>query len=77
MSLIVYLILFGCIGQALFESGESYKQLAEIKYLMEDNIKQNFIEPLIHLQTKDLKEVNVRWLDNFWRVLGRVCAVAP
>ncbi|ELU01555.1 hypothetical protein CAPTEDRAFT_224096 [Capitella teleta] len=45
-------------GQALVESGESYKQLAEIKYSLEDAVKQNFIEPLQHLQSKDLKEVN-------------------
>ena len=41
------------------ESGESYKQMADIKYALEDNVKQNFIEPLRHLQSKDLKEVNV------------------
>ena len=46
-------------GQALVESGESYKQMADIKYALEDNVKQNFIEPLRHLQSKDLKEVNV------------------
>jgi len=33
--------------------------MAEIKYALEDNVKQNFIEPLHHLQSKDLKEVNV------------------
>ena len=41
------------------EAGESYKQLAEIKYCAEDNVKQNFLEPLQNLQNKDLKEVNV------------------
>jgi hypothetical protein len=46
-------------GQALVEAGESYKHLAEIKYNLEDNIKQNFIEPLTQMQNKDLKEVNV------------------
>lgn len=45
-------------GQGLTESGESYKQLAEIKYAMEDAVKQNFLEPLQHLQNKDIKEVN-------------------
>ncbi len=33
--------------------------MAGIKYALEDNVKQNFIEPLRHLQSKDLKEVNV------------------
>lgn len=45
-------------GQGLVETGESYKQMAEVKYSMEDAVKQNFIEPLLHLQNKDLKEVN-------------------
>ena len=46
-------------GQSLVEAGESYKHLAEIKYNLEDNVKQNFIEPLQQTQNKDLKEVNV------------------
>ena len=41
------------------EAGESYRQLAEVKYAMEDNVKQNFLDPLAHIQNKDLKEVNV------------------
>lgn len=45
-------------GQALVETGETYKQIAEMKYLMEDAVKQNFTEPLLHMQNKDLKEVN-------------------
>lgn len=54
-------------GQALVEAGESYKHLAEIKYNLEDNVKQNFIEPLTQMQNKDLKEVNVRTkLLNLW-----------
>ena len=46
-------------GRALVEVGESYKQLAEIKYSFEDTVKQNFLEPLQSLQNKELKEVNV------------------
>lgn len=45
-------------GRALVEVGESYKQLAEIKYSFEDTVKQNFLEPLQSLQNKELKEVN-------------------
>ena len=30
-----------------------------MKYSLEENVKQNFLEPLSHLQSKDLKEVNV------------------
>lgn len=33
------------------------KQLADVKYALDDNVKQNFLEPLHHLQSKDLKEV--------------------
>ncbi|XP_066992823.1 endophilin-A isoform X6 [Anabrus simplex] len=44
-------------GLALIEMGEAMKQMADVKYSLDDNIKQNFLEPLHHLQTKDLKEV--------------------
>ncbi|XP_035712880.1 endophilin-A isoform X5 [Folsomia candida] len=44
-------------AQALIEAGESLKQMADNKYALDDNVKQNFLEPLHHLQTKDLKEV--------------------
>lgn len=45
-------------GQALSEAGESYRQLADVKYSLEDNVKQNFIEPLLQLQSKELKDAN-------------------
>lgn len=44
-------------GLALLEMGESMRQMADVKYALDDNIKQNFLEPLHHLQTKDMKEV--------------------
>ncbi|XP_053972026.1 endophilin-A isoform X5 [Hylaeus anthracinus] len=44
-------------AQALIEMGEAMKQMADVKYSLDDTIKQNFLEPLHHLQTKDLKEV--------------------
>ncbi|XP_018339525.1 PREDICTED: endophilin-A isoform X6 [Trachymyrmex septentrionalis] len=44
-------------AQALIEMGEAMKQMADVKYSLDDNIKQNFLEPLHHLQIKDLKEV--------------------
>lgn len=59
----------------MIEMGEALKQMADVKYSLDDNIKQNFLEPLHHLQTKDLKEVMVRWkktlyfayLQNFYK----------
>lgn len=47
------------LADALVEMGESLRQMADVKYSLDDNIKQNFLEPLHHLQTKDLKEVMV------------------
>ncbi|XP_028969167.1 endophilin-A [Galendromus occidentalis] len=44
-------------GRSLIETGESLRQLADIKYSLEDNVKQNFLEPLTQLQQKDLKDV--------------------
>ncbi|XP_059486576.1 endophilin-A isoform X9 [Neocloeon triangulifer] len=44
-------------GAALVEFGEALKQMADVKYSLDDNIKQNFLEPLHALQMKDLKEV--------------------
>ncbi|RWS25848.1 lysophosphatidic acid acyltransferase endophilin-like protein [Leptotrombidium deliense] len=44
-------------AQSLNEMGEALKEMAETKYALEDNVKQNFLEPLTHLQTKDVKDV--------------------
>ena len=41
------------------ETGEAFSQLAEAKYSLEENVKQNFLDPLHQLQTKDLKEIAV------------------
>ena len=39
------------------EGGEALKQMADLKYALDDNVKQNYLEPLHQLQSKDLKEV--------------------
>ena len=52
---------FTFLGDSLIEMGEALKQMAEIKYALEDNVKQNFLEPLQHLQTKDIRDVMVSY----------------
>ncbi|PAA77859.1 hypothetical protein BOX15_Mlig012184g1 [Macrostomum lignano] len=47
-----------CLGEALIDSGEAYKQMAEIKYSLEDSVKQNFLDPFTAMQNRDLKEIN-------------------
>jgi endophilin-A len=44
-------------GNALVDMGESLRQMAGIKYALEDNIKQNFLDPFTALKDNDLKEV--------------------
>ncbi|GMT08087.1 hypothetical protein PENTCL1PPCAC_30261, partial [Pristionchus entomophagus] len=46
------------LGKALVDSGEAYRQCADIKYQMEDTVKRNFIDPLTHMQNNELKDVN-------------------
>lgn len=43
----------------MVEFGDTLKQMADVKYALDDNVKQNFLEPLHQLQMKDLKEVMV------------------
>jgi endophilin-A len=44
-------------AEALIETGETLKQMADMKYVLDDSVKQNFLEPLHHTQSKELKEV--------------------
>jgi len=44
-------------AHSLVEGGEALKQMADLKYALDDNVKQNYLEPLHQLQSKDLKEV--------------------
>ena len=36
-------------------TGECMKQMADYKYALDDNVKQNYLEPMHHTQTKDLR----------------------
>lgn len=47
------------LAQCLIEMGDSLKLMADVKYSLDDNVKQNVLEPLHSLQTKELKEVMV------------------
>lgn len=44
-------------GGALNDVGEALRQMAGIKYALEDNIKQNFLDPLTQLKDNEIKEV--------------------
>jgi endophilin-A len=46
------------LGKALKDCAESYRQMADIKYQLEDVVKHNFLDPITHLQNTELKEVN-------------------
>lgn len=46
-------------GGSLIDLGESLRQMAGIKYALEDNIKQNFLDPLAQLKENDIREVYV------------------
>lgn len=49
-------------ASALIDLGESLRQMAGIKYALEDNIKQNFLDPLTQMKDNDIKEVQVQYL---------------
>jgi len=49
-------------GKALIDAGETYRMMADVKYALEDNVKQNFLDPLTHLQSNDLREVSVSYI---------------
>jgi endophilin-A len=50
-------------GNALVDMGESLRQMAGIKYALEDNIKQNFLDPFSSIKDNELKDVMVRSYD--------------
>jgi endophilin-A len=46
------------LGKALIDSSEAFRQMADIKYQLEDVVKHNFLDPITHLQNNELKDVN-------------------
>jgi endophilin-A len=47
------------LGKALCDSAESFRQMADVKYQLEDNVKHNFLDPISDFQTNELKDFNV------------------
>jgi len=45
-------------AQSLVEMGEALRQISEVKFSLEDSVKQNFLDPLTYLQNKEIKDVN-------------------
>ncbi|XP_054166494.1 endophilin-A-like [Oppia nitens] len=43
-------------GQSLVDMGETLKKLTDIKYSFEDQIKDKFLDPLMRLQSNELKQ---------------------
>jgi endophilin-A len=46
------------LGKALIDTSEAFRQMADIKYQLEDVVKHNFLDPITHLQNNELKDVN-------------------
>lgn len=46
------------LGASLCDAADAYRQMADIKYQLEDVVKHNFLDPITHLQTNELKDVN-------------------
>uniref|UniRef100_A0A915DAM7 Uncharacterized protein n=1 Tax=Ditylenchus dipsaci TaxID=166011 RepID=A0A915DAM7_9BILA len=46
------------LGAALCDSADAFRQMADIKYQLEDVVKHNFLDPITHLQINELKDVN-------------------
>ena len=59
-------------GTSLVNMGEALRQMAGIKYALEDNIKQNFLDPLAHIKDNELKEVMVRAKLCFKKITKRI-----
>ncbi|VDM32324.1 unnamed protein product [Hydatigera taeniaeformis] len=45
-------------GECLIQAGNAFKNMEDIKYNMEDQVKREYIEPLRGIQSVELKEIN-------------------
>ena len=45
------------LGQALHDVAESLRQMAGVKYALEDTVRQNFLEPLAQIKETEIREV--------------------
>ncbi|CDS41390.1 sh3 containing grb2 protein 3 [Echinococcus multilocularis] len=45
-------------GECLIQTGYAFKNMEDIKYNMEDQVKREYIEPLRGIQSVELKEIN-------------------
>lgn len=46
-------------GQSLVCMGESLRRLADVKYQLEDNVKERFLDPLSTVKEQNLKRIAV------------------
>ena len=46
-------------GAALYDLGDSLRQIGVAKELLENNVKQNFVDPMTYLKHNDLKGIVV------------------
>ncbi|KAL7078192.1 hypothetical protein ACQ4LE_002050 [Meloidogyne hapla] len=45
-------------GKALCDAADAFRQLADIKYQLEDTVKHNFLDPITDFQNNELKDFN-------------------
>uniref|UniRef100_A0A915LQR0 BAR domain-containing protein n=1 Tax=Meloidogyne javanica TaxID=6303 RepID=A0A915LQR0_MELJA len=45
-------------GKALCDAADSFRQMADIKYQLEDTVKHNFLDPITDFQNNELKDFN-------------------
>lgn len=45
-------------GKALCDAADAFRQMADIKYQLEDTVKHNFLDPITDFQNNELKDFN-------------------